>query len=122
MPSLTENSIANMYGPDFLLLYGVVIAVTLGVCYWLLRNRIDSLSLYGEHGMSPMHEIHGEVLDASMRIRFAGALVIGGLGGYKLIVALSKGRQNVLFLIAMGVISLWVLFVMCPVPDSEQKD
>src|ERR1043166_7994407 len=33
-----------------------------------------------------------------------GALVIGGLGGYKYIVALSKGKSNVAFLITLGLI------------------
>ena len=32
------NSITNMCGPDFLILYGAVIAVTLFVCWWLARS------------------------------------------------------------------------------------
>lgn len=38
-----------------------------------------------------------------------GALVIGGLGGYKLAVALQKGRTNVGFLVIMGVGGLLLL-------------
>jgi uncharacterized protein (TIGR04222 family) len=43
----------------------------------------------------------------------AGAFVIFGLGGYKLIVALSKGKTNVFFLIMMGIASLVALVRLC---------
>ena len=126
MNPLRDNPIANMYGPDFLVLYGVVIALTLGICYWLLPNQIDSLSLrgehgLGEHGLSPVYQMHDQVLDACTRIRFVGALVIGGLGGYKLIIALMKGQNNVFFLILMGVISIGTLFKICAVPIRESQ-
>ena len=42
----------------------------------------------------------------------AHVVVIVGLGGYKLLVALSKGRYNVLFLILMGVVALFILMSM----------
>jgi uncharacterized protein (TIGR04222 family) len=44
---ILHNPLAEMYGPDFLRLYGVVIAITLGVC-WLMVSVADktkSLSL-----------------------------------------------------------------------------
>lgn len=50
---------------------------------------------------------------ASLQARVMGALLIAGLGGYKLAVALSQGRHNVLFLIFMGVVGLVLLFVAC---------
>src|SRR5262249_28454252 len=37
MDWLTNNFIANMIGPDFLLFYACVIAITLGICRW----RVD---------------------------------------------------------------------------------
>ena len=35
---LLTNPIADMYGPYFLLFYGVVIAVTLGIAWWMVRR------------------------------------------------------------------------------------
>ena len=40
------------------------------------------------------------------------SVLIAGLGAYKLAIALSKGKQNVMFLIVMGLLSIWVLFRM----------
>jgi uncharacterized protein (TIGR04222 family) len=50
---------------------------------------------------------------ASLQARWMGTLLIAGLGGYKLVVALSQGRHNVMFLVFMGVIGLVLLFVAC---------
>ena len=93
---LTDNPIANMYGPDFLLLYGVVSAMTLVVCWLRLRSRAGSSS-----GMPRYGDDLQALVNFVRRTKRGGALVIAGLGGYKLVVALSKGHYNVLFLIVM---------------------
>ena len=119
MDWLADNPIANMYGPHFLVLYGIVIVVTLATCWKLLLIRIDSLSSLG----GPLaREVHDEVIRVTRRIRVTGALVVTGLGAYKLVVALTEGRSNVLFLVLMGIGSLWFLFAMCPVPVQEVRD
>lgn len=56
----------------------------------------------------------GENQATGWPIKALGALVIGGLGGYKLLAALAKGRHNVLFLILMAIGSLWILLAMSP--------
>ena len=50
-----------------------------------------------------------------------GTLVIASLGGYKLLVALSKDHTNVLFLIVMGVISIISLIWMCQSPRLTSR-
>lgn len=50
---------------------------------------------------------------AFMGIWLGGAAVILGLGGYKLFVALEKGRHNVGFLILMAIVGLVVLSMVC---------
>ncbi len=119
MDWLADNPIANMYGPHFLILYGIVVVVTLATCWRLLLIHIDSLSSFGG---PPAREVYDEVIRATWRIRITGAVVVTGLGGYKLAVALTKGRYNVLFLILMGIISLWILFTMCPMPHQCEED
>lgn len=106
MEWLTDNPIANMYGPQFLLLYGVVIVVTLVACWVLLAGR----SRPGVRRES----FHDDAPREDWPVRVFGAVVIVGLGGYKLFVALSKGRYNVLFLILMGVVALVILMSMAP--------
>ena len=39
MEWLVHNAIADMYGPRFLVLYASVIGLTIGVCWWVLRQR-----------------------------------------------------------------------------------
>jgi uncharacterized protein (TIGR04222 family) len=200
MDWLLHNSIADMYGPHFLILYGSVIIMTLAVCWWALRhfdptsplpppqvpmepdpyeiaylrgqeNEVMLSAVFnlmqrgyltsGEHiqqapkppdsrHLSPLErhlfdwfatprreisilktlrpEIANYCAPYEQRLQreqllmspawkntawlivIACALVIIGLGGYKLIVALAKGRHNVGFLIIMGLIALVVLF------------
>lgn len=50
-----------------------------------------------------------------------GALVIVGLGGYKLIVALSRGRFNVVFLVLLGALGLVALFKVCRLPRQTKR-
>ncbi len=50
-----------------------------------------------------------------------GVAVILGLGGIKLAIALSRGRHNVGFLIAMGLISTVVLIVLCRAPRLTKR-
>ena len=104
---LMDNPIANMYGPHFLLLYGIVIVLTLVICCWLLRNRTELSPSYHETSTADVVE-NGESGD--WLIRLAGALVILGLGSYKLLVALANGRHNVGFMIIMSVVALCILF------------
>ena len=57
-----------------------------------------------------------EVSAAAWRVGLVGALIILGLGGFKLIAALATGRHNVMFLILMGLISLFALEYVCRPP------
>ena len=64
------------------------------------RQRLQS-----EHLLTPPSVI------ASLRLlQLAGALVIFGLGAYKLFVALARGRTNIGFLIIIGIVAL-VIFL-----------
>jgi hypothetical protein len=109
MQWLAEHSIANMYGPHFLVLYGGVIILTLGMCWWMVQRRAKSLS---EGNEAPAAVVAAEVTRAALRIKLGGACVIVGLGGYKLLAALVKGRHNVGFLILMCIVALCVLSAM----------
>lgn len=57
-----------------------------------------------------------EVTEAAGKVGMTGALIILGLGLYKLIMALSKGRHNVVILIFMGIISVIFLVFVCRPP------
>ncbi|MEC4807080.1 MAG: TIGR04222 domain-containing membrane protein [Jaaginema sp. PMC 1079.18] len=43
MDILYHNPLAEMYGPHFLLLYGIVIGITIAWCHWSLRDRTTNL-------------------------------------------------------------------------------
>ena len=53
-----------------------------------------------------------ELRRAGWMALLTGAILIFGLGSYKLAVALSKGKPNVLFLILMGAVGLAILFAV----------
>ena len=118
MPSDLNRWIGDMYGPHFLLLYASVIAVTLGFCYWRLSSRIASLSSFEATQESDFYD---GVRKACLRIRMFGTAVILGLGGYKLVLAIQKGRYNVLFLVMMGIISVCILWGMRQVPPPTNR-
>lgn len=72
--------------------------------------------------------LHSEQLLTSPEIRggvrligLLGALIIVGLGGYKLLVALANGRFNVGFLVIMGIVALIVLLLICQTPRLSQR-
>ncbi|AUT02292.1 TIGR04222 domain-containing membrane protein [Nostoc sp. CENA543] len=202
MDSLLHNPIADMYGPDFLVLYGSVIAITLVVCWRLVQDpnknqplplipanpdpykiaylrsqnagiahtALFNLILQGylqvsEQSISqtPDHpdvaklqpienavfqkisipstataslwlasqvvqpyshnyeeQLHSEQLLTTtnhhqwrIQVGLIGAMIIFSLGGYKLLIALAKGRYNVGFLIIMGVASIiWLMWLV----------
>ena len=101
MDWLTNNPIANMYGPDFLKLYATVCGLTLVVCWILMRSPISSIDPQAAREEATQ-KLHG--------VQALGAIVIVGLGGYKLLVALSRGHHNVLYLIAICFVSIALLF------------
>jgi uncharacterized protein (TIGR04222 family) len=215
---LMDNPIANMYGPQFLFLYGCVIVGTLVVCWWKIyaadptanlpplplranpdpyeiaylrggENEVIRLTIFNliqrgylkvsetkkwwrsteqrlelvsghpdQRHLSPLEQkvfrlffkprtaadifqsnlqsadlkglcadfdskLQGEqalcpieVSEATGRVRLVGVLIILGLGGYKLMMALAKGRHNVGFLVAMGLCSLFFLLRVCRPP------
>ncbi|OCQ94262.1 hypothetical protein BCD64_05715 [Nostoc sp. MBR 210] len=195
MDTLLHNFVADMYGPNFLLLYGIVIIATLllcerlvqdptknqplplipaepdpykiaylrsqatGVAHLILFNLIQqgylqvsgqTISKASDHpdisNLQPVErqvfekisepataktslwlatqcvqsfcntyqeKLHDEQLlysakwqEWNIKIGLVGAMLIFGLGGYKLLIALGKGRYNVGFLIIMGVSSI----------------
>lgn len=59
-----------------------------------------------------------EQLRKAWGVGLAGAFLILALGGFKLAVALAKGRSNVGFLVAIAVIGLVALAACCRVPHS----
>lgn len=54
-------------------------------------------------------DLHGR----TRQVMLAGAAIILGLGGYKLLVALSRGRFNVVFLILLAAAGTFVLSRLC---------
>ncbi len=62
-----------------------------------------------------------EMRTAAIQVWMAGALVIIALGGYKLFVALAKGRHNVAFLVVMAIVSLLLLIKICHLPRLSSK-
>ncbi len=215
MSWLFDNPIGNMYGPNFLFLYGCVIAVTLIASWWMVRSADQTADLYprplrsnpdpyeiaylrgGENEVTrlaifdliqrgylkvsedqkwwggkdqrlamasnppdPRHltpleekvfrffpssrtaadvlesgslpaDLKGlcadyesklqnekvlcrpEVSEAAKRIGRNAALIILGLGGYKLIAAIMTGHFNVIFLVFLGIGSLVGLAYVC---------
>ena len=201
MDLLLHNPIADMYGPQFLLFYGCVIAITLFVCWLLIQDPTKNQPLrliptapdpyeiaylrsqatgvahvallnlivqgYLEvsqnsisqpaskpdiNGLQPLErkvlykfflpstantalylatqtvqeychvyeeQLHSAELLSSpqqeqwrIKVGLVGAMIILSLGGYKLLMALGKGRYNVGFLITMAVISIiWLLWL-----------
>jgi uncharacterized protein (TIGR04222 family) len=51
-----------------------------------------------------------EMLGGARLLRWAGASVLAGLAAYKILVALSQGRFNVLFLVALAAVGLFLVF------------
>ncbi len=119
MDWLMDNAIANMYGPKFLLLYGVVVVLTLGVCWMMLSIRTEP---FPSRSVTSKTDNYGDADTFGWPVRLAGAAVIVGLGGYKLAVALAKGRHNVGFLIMMGLVALCILFAIRPTAFSGKGD
>ncbi|MBD2436677.1 TIGR04222 domain-containing membrane protein [Nostoc sp. FACHB-110] len=195
MDTLLHNFVADMYGPNFLLLYGVVIIATLllcgglvqdptknqplplipaepdpyevaylrsqatGIAHLVLFNLIQqgylqlskqTISQASNHpDISNLQPVERQVLEKisepttaktslwlatecvqlfckayqeklddeqllygakwqewNINVGLVGAMLIFGLGGYKLLIALGKGHHNVGFLIIMGVSSI----------------
>jgi uncharacterized protein (TIGR04222 family) len=86
--------------------------------------RTDSLStglnaLFNEYETKLQHEdmlYSTQAQDSAKFIQRIGALIILGLGGYKLISALINGHSNVFFLIFMGLAGLVVFSLLCRTP------
>ncbi|BAY61831.1 hypothetical protein NIES22_18980 [Calothrix brevissima NIES-22] len=193
MDALLHNPIADMYGPDFLLLYGSVIVLITIVCGWFVQDPTKNQSLplipsqpdpyeiaylrsgavevvkvailnliqrdylqvseqlisrTAKDNLSELQPIEREVLAsfssnpgtkslesiaakvqsycqiyeeqldneqllyaqqwqaANIKVGLIAATIIFSLGGYKLLIALGKGRHNVWFLIVMAVLSI----------------
>ncbi|MBE9206810.1 TIGR04222 domain-containing membrane protein [Nostoc sp. LEGE 06077] len=195
MDALLHNFVADMYGPNFLLLYGIVIIATLllcgrlaqdptknqplplipaepdpykiaylrsqakGIAHLVLFNLVQqgylqvsgqTISKIPSHpDTSNLEPIEKQVLERfsepatakislllatecvqsfciayqeqlhdekllyagkwqirNVKVSLIGAMLILSLGGYKLLIALDKGRYNVSFLIVMGVCSI----------------
>lgn len=61
------------------------------------------------------------MVGAAWRAGLLGALVILGLGSYKLAIALSRGRTNVLFLIAVAIVSTIILIGVLNIPRQSRR-
>jgi len=62
-----------------------------------------------------------EVKQKGYQTAFLAALVVLGLGGYKLLVALAKGKTNVGFLIAMAVFGTVAAVLVCKAPRISRR-
>jgi uncharacterized protein (TIGR04222 family) len=62
-----------------------------------------------------------EVKETAWPIGITGALIILGLGGYKLAAALATGHSNVLFLVIMGLVALGILAAVCKPPRLSSR-
>ena len=62
-----------------------------------------------------------EARQAVRRVGLVGGLVIVALGGYKLLVALAKGRTNVGFLLVFAAVGLVALILTCRLPRLTQR-
>lgn len=62
-----------------------------------------------------------EMTQRARLIRFVGAFVIVALGSYKLLVALSRGRSNVLFLVALGALGMVAIFLVTRLPKQTKR-
>ncbi|HEY0079812.1 MAG TPA: TIGR04222 domain-containing membrane protein [Pyrinomonadaceae bacterium] len=67
-----------------------------------------------EHLLTPQH-----MEKISRLVWLTGALVLAALGGYKLVIALSRGRFNVAFLIIMCIVGLVMLRAVSRLPQSR---
>lgn len=95
--------LANMPGPEFLRLYGSLIFISFVV--------INVSSLVGNHLPVPLKKI-------SLIVSF---LVLNALSLFKLTMALSHGRHNVLFLILLTVVANIMLLSMWLVAASKKR-
>lgn len=62
-----------------------------------------------------------EQVDAAWKAWLTGALMILAFGGFKLSVALAKGRTNVLFLLVLAAVGLVALAIACKVPRLTRR-
>lgn len=215
MEWLTHNPIADMYGPNFLVLYGTLIVLTLLVCRWMVLNagRVDDampvaipsqpdpyeiaylrggemevlqVIVFGlmqrgflmpggtsskriERHLEPpdsktltdmertvyqcfdtprtMREAvvrlgnslqkhclpydwslrqnrllaSGETVQSVQKIKIAALSLIVGLGVYKLMIAVSRGRSNVFFLIIMTGLAFFFIIRICRTPRLSAR-
>ncbi|HEX7174131.1 MAG TPA: TIGR04222 domain-containing membrane protein [Pyrinomonadaceae bacterium] len=88
-----------------------------GLAEKLRRHCADyEQKLRGEKLLTPP-----EASDRARLVRLLGLAVIAGLGAYKLAIALSRGRTNVIFLILLGAVALVVLFKVCRSPRLSRR-
>ncbi|WP_197532900.1 TIGR04222 domain-containing membrane protein [Symmachiella macrocystis] len=91
----------------------------------IFKSLPNELNSYFEDWQDELEQ--SQLLTSSSQVKFdvptflVGGLIIVGLGGFKLAVALSAGRTNVGFLIAIGAISLLVLAAICQLPRLSQR-
>lgn len=62
-----------------------------------------------------------EATDKMKRVRNAALAIVLGLGGYKLLIALSRGRTNVFFLVALGLAGAILVLLQCRPPRLSKS-
>ncbi len=62
-----------------------------------------------------------DVRQTARMVVLAGASVVLGLGAYKLIVAVAEGRYNVIFLMAFGLVGVFVIAAACRLPRVSRR-
>ena len=88
-------------------------ATTAGTSIWLATQSVQPYSnIYQEQLQNEKLFHNPKWHEWNIKVGLIGATIIFSLGGYKLLIALGKGRYNVGFLIAMGVLSIiWLLWM-----------
>ncbi|HEX3627150.1 MAG TPA: TIGR04222 domain-containing membrane protein [Verrucomicrobiae bacterium] len=62
-----------------------------------------------------------DVKQQSRRVAFLSGLIVLGLGAYKLVVALSKGKTNVGFLVIMAIFGIIAVFLVSRAPRMSRR-
>ncbi|MBD2565146.1 MULTISPECIES: TIGR04222 domain-containing membrane protein [Nostoc] len=96
---------------------------TVQTSLWLATQSIQTYSnAYEEKLQNEQLLYASQWQERNIKVGLIGAMIIFSLGGYKLLIALGKGRSNVGFLVAIGVLSIIFLlwFVSRHTPLSHR--
>jgi uncharacterized protein (TIGR04222 family) len=80
----------------------------------LLRADVERSCASLESALEKQQLLHGAgPRQSCVAVAAAASALLAGLGGYKLVAALAKGRTNVEFLVLMGIAGVVLVWVVC---------